>query len=174
MMSTRSCAWVGFVCSLAIACGAESSRGISDQTSRNEPEVTKTNPGNDAGSNPTSDTPIQESPKADGDAGTNTPPPKKPDGKGDDENGGNDNGGDDKGGVSRRSASGHDCCYGGQYLRCPDTVACFGGFDVNECVRDCNGDFSCSIACTQKLGSAPPPTTSCTKTQAPPNVQCTE
>jgi hypothetical protein len=84
--------------------------------------------------------------------------------------GGGGNGEDGQAGGSR-SASGQDCCFNGQYLKCPNTAACFGGFDVNQCINACNGDFNCTIGCTNKLSNAPPPK-GCTQSAPPPNVQC--
>jgi secreted trypsin-like serine protease len=76
------------------------------------------------------------------------------------------------GGGTSRSASGQNCCFNGQYFACPDTAACFGGFDVNACINGCNGSFDCTMNCLSRMGEVRPPTSACTKTSPPPNVQC--
>lgn len=70
-----------------------------------------------------------------------------------------------------RIGAGEHCCFNGKYLRCPDTTACFGGFDVNDCLSKC-ADFDCFQQCTDKLDAAGAPK-GCDANAAPPaGIDC--
>ena len=71
---------------------------------------------------------------------------------------------------SRISVNEH-CCFGGKYFNCPNTAACFGGFDVQACLSKCT-DTACFDACEQKLDTAGAPK-GCNGNATPPKgVDC--
>jgi hypothetical protein len=73
----------------------------------------------------------------------------------------------------QRSASGTNCCVNGQYFQCPDEAACFGGFDINECLSTCSGPFDpCFDECFNGMNTAGPPKGCRSDVAPPPNVQC--
>lgn len=83
----------------------------------------------------------------------------------------------DPGGVGEPGQPGRvsvneHCCYGGKYFRCPNSAACFGGFDINACLSTCAGPQNpCFDACFDKLDAAGPPK-GCQATAEPKGVDC--
>lgn len=64
------------------------------------------------------------------------------------------------------------CCYTGKYFKCPNSAACFGGFDVNACLSTCAGPQDpCFNACFQKLDAAGAPK-GCQSAPEPKGVDC--
>lgn len=64
------------------------------------------------------------------------------------------------------------CCYNATYYKCPNSAACFGGFDINACLSTCSGPSDpCFDACFDKLSSAGAPK-GCAMTTAPKGVDC--
>lgn len=64
------------------------------------------------------------------------------------------------------------CCYNATYYRCPNSAACFGGFDIDACLSTCSGPSDpCFDTCFDKLSSAAAPK-GCTITAAPKGVDC--
>jgi len=67
--------------------------------------------------------------------------------------------------------AGADCCFNGQYFRCPDAKACTGGTDL-QCLIDCHPGEACWDECFAKLRSGGAPVGCDANAQPPPNVQC--
>lgn len=70
-----------------------------------------------------------------------------------------------------RIAVGEHCCFNGKYLRCPDSAACFGGFDVNDCFSKC-ADVDCIQTCADKLDAAGAPKGCNANAAPPPGIDC--
>jgi hypothetical protein len=65
------------------------------------------------------------------------------------------------------------CCYGSNYFACPNTAACYGGFDINACLATCSGpEDPCFDACFSKEDSAGPPLGCPADMAEPPGVDC--
>ena len=91
-----------------------------------------------------------------------TPAPASPDG--------NQTGTD--GQPGRISVNEH-CCYGATYFRCPNAVACLGGFDADACVAACaDGDDACADACAVKEDAAGAPKGCQANVTPPKGVDC--
>jgi hypothetical protein len=81
--------------------------------------------------------------------------------------------GGEPGQPGRISVNGH-CCYGAKYYKCPDSAACFGGFDVDVCLDACNGGpgDACWEECFDKLSNAPAPKGCQTNVTPPKGIDC--
>lgn len=76
-------------------------------------------------------------------------------------------------GKGGRAAAGEHCCFRGEYLRCPDTNACLGGFDAQACFAACKDPRSeCFKECLAKLQNAGPPKGCDANAAPPPHVDC--
>ena len=83
-----------------------------------------------------------------------------------------ENGTPGQNGQPGRASVNQHCCYGGTYYKCPDSNACFGGYDVNACLSTCPGPFDpCFEECFDKLSNAPPPK-GCQTMAAPAGIDC--
>ena len=49
------------------------------------------------------------------------------------------------------------CCYGATYFKCPNAVACFGGFDGEACLAKCGGNDARADACSAQEDAAGAP-----------------
>ena len=64
------------------------------------------------------------------------------------------------------------CCYGATYFKCPNTAACFGGFDADACLARCaDGDNACADACAAKEDAAGAPK-GCQTVKPPKGIDC--
>jgi hypothetical protein len=76
------------------------------------------------------------------------------------------------GSPGRISVNEH-CCYGGKYYKCPNSAACFGGFDIDACLAACSGPMDpCWDACFNQLDSAGPPKGCQSGVAEPKGVDC--
>jgi hypothetical protein len=155
-------AGMGSLLALHVACSSASAAPIDDP--KHEANVVAA-PAGDAGpakGNPTADAGAK--PGATTDAGTTNkqpPVPGVPPGE---------DGLPDLGGI--RQASNEHCCFNGQYLRCPDANACFGGFDINACLQNCRPGDACFEDCFTNLGTSGAPKGCDANAPQPPNVDC--
>lgn len=161
-MDIRSLAWVGLLGGVAIACGSSGSAPTSDVTGGDTESADVSGAGaprrpRSASSGAASDGGAARAREQD--AGSAPPAP-------------NASNPPNPSGSHARSANNQDCCFDGTYYACPDTTACFGGFDVNACTAACEGDVDCIVACTHELETAPPPLASCKQSTPPAGVRC--
>lgn len=65
------------------------------------------------------------------------------------------------------------CCYGAKYFRCPNSAACFGGFDIDACLGGCaDDDDACSDACSAKQDAVGAPKGCQANVTPPAGVDC--
>lgn len=111
----------------------------------------------------------------DGKAGNNGTPnnPNNPGGNpGGNNPGGNNPGGNGEDGEVGRVSVNEHCCFAGKYQRCPSSNACFGGFDIDACLQNCNPLDPCFDECFDKMDKAGPPKGCDANAQPPPGVDC--
>jgi len=75
-------------------------------------------------------------------------------------------------GQAGRVSVNEHCCYGGAYYKCPNSAACFGGFDVNSCLQGCSPFDPCWDECFDKLSNAGAPKGCQANANPPAGVDC--
>jgi hypothetical protein len=98
-----------------------------------------------------------------------TPPNNNPPGG---DPGGDPGGGNGENGQVGRVSVNEHCCFAGKYQRCPNSNACFGGFDINACLQGCSPFDPCFDECFDKMDKAGPPKGCDANAQPPAGVDC--